>query len=123
MKAYVDGGYDNISKRNPYYSFKVYDDNDQLLCWSVREFANAITSNEAEYQGLIGLLVYLARMNYMKPITIYSDSKLMVNQVNGNWKIRANNLQQLYNVVDAIIGIDYTLVWVPREEIVKELGH
>ncbi len=123
MIAYIDGGYDNIRKRNPYFSYKLYTDDHQMICWVQREFVDATTNNEAEYQALIHLLIYLARMNTHEHITIYSDSSLVVNQVNGNWKINKHNLQLLYNIVDSIIGIDYDLVWVSREEIVKELGH
>jgi ribonuclease HI len=50
------------------------------------------TNNYAEYQGLILLLEYLYR-NSIRNVIIYSDSELVVNQVNGNWVINKEDLK------------------------------
>lgn len=50
------------------------------------------TNNFAEYQGLLTLLNW-AYLTGCKPITIYCDSLLIVNQVNGVWNTRADLAQ------------------------------
>lgn len=43
------------------------------------------TNNYAEYQGLLMLLHYLDNMTKFTGVTIYSDSQLVVKQVNREW--------------------------------------
>lgn len=45
------------------------------------------TNNQAEYAGLVGLLTWLDQQG-IGPFTIHCDSKLVVSQVNGLWKVR-----------------------------------
>ena len=45
------------------------------------------TNNDAEYMGLIVGLKYASHLG-VTAIDIYSDSKLVVEQVNGNWRYR-----------------------------------
>ena len=52
------------------------------------------TNNYAEYMGLITLLEHLYRQNY-RNVTIYSDSELVVNQVNQNWVINNEELRRM----------------------------
>lgn len=49
------------------------------------------TNNEAEYEGILKALL-LIKENEIKTVTINSDSALVVNQVNGNWKCRDKKL-------------------------------
>lgn len=59
------------------------------------------TNNEAEYQSLIKALEY-SISNRVSKIYIYMDSKLVVEQVNGNWNINYPHLQLLKNRVDEL---------------------
>ncbi len=120
MICYIDGGCDNMLKSGGYCSFKVYDDFDNLSYHEARMAVSAKTSNESEYMALIECLKYLQQ--FKETNTIYSDSRLLVNQVNGLWKINFDNLLQLKKQVD-LYKVSYTLSWIPRETIVKELGH
>jgi ribonuclease HI len=52
------------------------------------------TNNEAEYEALIEALQVIRDEQIMK-VQINSDSNLMVNQVNGNWKCKDHKLSQL----------------------------
>jgi len=75
-----------------------------------------MSCNVAEYAGVIAVLRFLLK-NHISQGVIYGDSKLVVQQLNGKWKVRrglyykwakeAQNLkQQLPKVV---------LRWIPRE--------
>jgi ribonuclease HI len=52
------------------------------------------TNNYAEYMGLVYLLEYLSYQN-IENVTIYSDSMLVVNQVNQRWKINQEALGKM----------------------------
>ena len=91
------------------------------------QFADAHTNNEAEYLALSALLGNLLsdRVDPQKPVTrIYTDSQLMVGQLTQSWKVDAINLLTLHD--EAALRLQRTganLIWVPRPEIVKRLGH
>lgn len=53
------------------------------------------TNNEAEYQGLIEGLK-LAAENGVKHITVKGDSKLVIMQMKGTYKVKAKNLQPIH---------------------------
>ena len=60
------------------------------------------TNNEAEYQALIDGLNYCVD-NSIKEIEVFLDSNLVVEQVNKNFKIKAENLKVLNSKVDDLI--------------------
>jgi ribonuclease HI len=90
------------------------------------QFRNARTNNEAEYMALLVLLVnLLTNRTDPKPQTrVYTDSQLMVGQLTQDWKVDASNLLPLHNEV--ALRLQRTgakLIWVPRNQIVNQLGH
>lgn len=73
------------------------------------------TNNEAEYKGLINLLE-LARGIGAKRLTVRGDSKLVVSQMKGEWRIKEPRLAKLASEArSAAQGIDVVYEWVPRE--------
>ena len=66
-------------------------------------FIGVRTNNEAEYQGLIDGLKAVADW---KPdrLEIYLDSKLVVEQVNGSYRVKKPELQPLYQQVKELLG-------------------
>lgn len=73
------------------------------------------SNNEAEYRSLIAALEFSLEHGY-KFVEIYMDSKLVVNQVNGLWKINFPHLQKLKNKVDSLRGdISFSLRHIRRE--------
>ena len=60
------------------------------------------TNNEAEYQALIDGLNYCVD-NSIKEIQVFLDSNLVVEQVNKNYKVTAENLKVLNSKVDELI--------------------
>ncbi len=92
------------------------------------EFGDGITNNEAEYRSLIGALHALletcgdpARV----AVEVLTDSKLVVMQLQGRWKVRAGNLAPLHRAARRVAGRfgEVRYVWHPREKSVELLGH
>lgn len=79
--------------------------------------STAITNNEAEYEALLVALELCILSPYVSPI-IYSDSAVVVNQVNGIWRCTKPRLLTLLLSV-RIIQADYSfkLVHVNRKEV------
>jgi ribonuclease HI len=87
-----------------------------------------VTNNMAEYQGMARALAYLASLCSSPAnqapctITIHSDSRLVVEQVNGNWRAKDADLKvlcsecQLYLRSLRARGHRVTLQWIPTEE-------
>ena len=86
------------------------------------------TNNEAEYLALIRLLSLLSTNRFGRTggkmpgtnehVRILSDSKLVVNQVNGEWKVDDERLTKLWEEAQSLaikVG-QIILEWVPREK-------
>jgi ribonuclease HI len=95
-------------------------------------FPGITTNNEAEYMTLIkGLESVLAALesNGLDPsalhITIKSDSKLVVEQISGRWKIKKAELRPLVQMCQSLLGKfkSWDATWHPRSESVRILGH
>lgn len=85
-----------------------------------RPFATPKTNNEAEYEAVLFALETIKNMYYFE---IYSDSKLVVNQLNRQWHIKKDNLRELAQKIWKHIaerndrrGCKVTFTWIPREE-------
>ena len=93
-KIYIvtDGG----SRGNPGPSaiaFGIYDDEWNILEENAELIGHA-TNNEAEYQALINALDCASKY-CRQDIVHYSDSELVVNQMNADWGVGAKNLKPL----------------------------
>lgn len=96
------------------------------------EFPGRTTNNEAEYMSLLhGLRTVLreldrdARDATSTSITVMSDSKLVVEQVSGRWKVRHEGLRPLHTEAAQLLSKfgSWRLQWHPRIESVRLLGH
>jgi ribonuclease HI len=73
------------------------------------------TNNQAEYTGLIAGLEK-ARELGLCALTIQGDSLLMVNQLNGVWRVRNEKLKELFDQTRALlVGVEHTIQHVRRE--------
>ena len=96
LKIFTDGG----SRGNPGpagIGICVIDEDDQLL-FTQSLFIGRATNNEAEYKAFLASLEWLKE--YKKSTTVnevkwFLDSKLVVEQVNQNWKIKEPRLKEL----------------------------
>lgn len=111
----ADGG----ARSNPVgpaaYGAVVYENNEV-----VKELGASIgvaSNNVAEYQGLIAGLRAVNEIDPAATILVKMDSKLVVEQMSGRWKVKHPNMQKL--VKEAFAAHDPKLVsyqWIPREE-------
>jgi ribonuclease HI len=90
------------------------------------------TNNEAEYVAVISALVDLRGRieragknprNYS--VAVHTDSQLVVGQLTRGWQVKAANLRSLVDEAATLIRTfgRCDLVNVPRDEIVRVLGH
>ncbi len=87
------------------------------------EFIGQATNNQAEYQAVIFAFKKIKQLfgkekSHDLEIEIRSDSELMVNQLNGRFKIKDQNLQPLFFEIWNLKQDfkDVKFVQVPREE-------
>ena len=75
------------------------------------------TNNVAEYSGLVAGLRAAARIAPQADVEVRMDSKLVVEQMSGRWKIEDENLRSLASSAqDAARGLGrVSYVWVPRD--------
>ena len=114
LKVYTDGW----SRGNPWEAgLGVYiTDREGKALERRYKYLGITTNNVAEYTGaLYG--IKRARELGATEIELYMDSKLVIEQLQGNWKIKNEYLRQLasdikYHLKD--ISISYN--WIPREK-------
>lgn len=123
--------FDGGSLGNPgkgYGSFDVRVDG-QSIRLQREDFGDDITNNQAEYRTLIEAMRWLAghlgdRASNAH-VVVRGDSQLVLNQLNGLWKVKNEGLRTLHEQAsmarDAFAGT--TLVWQPRARSVERLGH
>ena len=70
----------------------------------------------AEYRALIRGLE-AARSRGIEHLRVCLDSALLVNQLNGNWKVKAEHLKPLHEQAVSLIKqfADIKIAWVPRK--------
>ncbi len=83
---------------------------------SFYEKKSEITNNQAEYMAIISALKKFVDTD--DEITIYSDSKNTVNQLNHEFAINNEKLRDLARESWLIIGkfSNLSIVWIPRKE-------
>lgn len=113
-KIYTDGG----SRGNPGKSacgYVIYSPDDRII-ERAGHYLGIATNNQAEYHGFLTALERAHEMGISK-VRLFSDSQLVVNQMNGIYKIRNPELLPIYQDVKAVAetfeSISFTHV--PRE--------
>ena len=81
-----------------------------------KQIGLARNHHEAEYKALIEGLK-LARRHGINRIRVFLDSALVVNTVNGDWKLEPEHLRDLCTKACVLIKefADIKVCWVPRE--------
>lgn len=96
---FIDGG----SRGNPGpagYGVVVKDAREQVVD-SISEFIGVRTNNVAEYSGLLAALHY-ALGHDLSAVRIFSDSELLVRQMNGQYKVKSPDLRPLFEQAQAL---------------------
>jgi len=112
MEIYIDGssrgnpGPSRIAVVSPTTGFRV-----------IKDIGNG-TNNRAEYLALIYSLIYIKHLQPEEKVTIKSDSALLVNQINGRYKVKSASIAPLYQKATRILQQlpNVKVQYVPREE-------
>lgn len=91
-------------------------DESGAVIWECAEYLGKKTNNEAEYTALLRLLSE-AKARGFTEFEARGDSKLVVSQVNRQWKINLPHLRELAVQAWALMdGMNARIVWVRREQ-------
>ena len=75
------------------------------------------TNNVAEYTAAIEALLWVQSQKRDDPITIFSDSQLLVYQMNGFYSVSAPRIIPLYKKLSALLkNRKVKFRWIPREK-------
>ena len=88
ISMYIDGAAD-LNSKTAGIGGVIYKDKEELFTFS--EYLNDSTNNEAEYIALIRGLEYLVQMKLLN-VQIFSDSELVVKQINGEYKVKNSRM-------------------------------
>ena len=107
INVYVDGS----GGPNSGYGYFVKETGESFY-----EKKSDLTNNQAEYLAIISALNKYADSNV--EITIYSDSRNTVNQLNHEFAINNEKLRNLAREAWGVIGTfsNLTIMWIPRKE-------
>lgn len=95
---FIDGGAEPTNPGTATSGLVFYDKNNNLLhqdCKVVQDGGPTATNNYGEYSALLLSLQYLCSKNWKGHIIVYSDSKLLVEQIHNRWKCNLPHLQEL----------------------------
>jgi ribonuclease HI len=75
-----------------------------------------MTNNRAEYTAVLQALRWCEPQGYTGA-DIWTDSRLVVEQINGRWRVKAAHLWPLCAEARVLVQTIYSrLSWIPREE-------
>lgn len=123
LQLYSDGG----SRCNPGPSglgvagYHISVDGSKECVFEKGVYIENCSNNTSEYLALIQALNYALTSGY-KIIELYADSKLIVEQVCGRWKVKCVDLKGLSESAISKVnqlrksGVQVTINWIPREK-------
>ena len=95
----------------------VIDANTGEVILEIARFIGVATNNVAEYLALKAGLEGALEINPAARILVRMDSKLVIEQMSGTWKIKHPDMIQLASEVQKIAsGHEIKWMWIPREE-------
>ena len=75
------------------------------------------TNNFAEYSGVIAGLKLAIKHDQSARYLVQLDSKLVVEQLNGNWKVKSKDLMPLVSEASKLASkLNVEFQWIPREQ-------
>lgn len=120
---YTDGG----ARGNPgpsSYGFVIYNNKMEEI-FTGSQYLGIATNNQAEYRGVLGALNFIYsiceenKFETIPEIHFFLDSKLIVEQMNGRYKIKSDNLKTIYwQIREIILKLGGKIVFehIPREK-------
>ncbi len=118
MKVIVEA--DGGSRGNPGpagYGSVVWSADRSMVLAESKQAVGRATNNVAEYRGLIAGLEEAARLGATE-VEVLMDSKLVVEQMSGQWKVKHPDLIALHQEAKALaLGFTrITYAWIPRDK-------
>jgi ribonuclease HI len=121
IKIYFDGLCEPVNPKGvAVYAFIAFNERQEEIHHDVglacKSFTPQATNNFAEYMALLKALEWSLN-NKFNSSEVFGDSKLVVNQVNGEWKIRKPYLMLLgLRARNLKEKCSASLTWIPREQ-------
>ncbi len=125
LKVFTDGG----SKGNPGpSSIGGVGYIDRKKVFDFKKSIGIATNNDAEYQALINALEIVnpksqnPNLQKIKQVQFFSDSRLMVNQVKGLFKVKNGRIKEYILIIRGLeqeINLPISYHYVPREQNVE----
>ena len=115
VRIEADGG----SRGNPgpaAYGAALFDAETGEVIAERAEYIGTATNNVAEYNGLIAGLELYNEHTPEADLEVRMDSKLVVEQMSGRWKIKHPDMKPLATRAHALAPFGTTYTWMPREE-------
>ena len=110
---------DGLSKNNPGPAAigAILKDTRGKVVATVSKAIGVATNNEAEYRAIVAALEKALKLG-AEQIELRSDSELVVNQLNGRYKIKSTTLRPFYLQVAQLLGQfeKVAVTYVPREQ-------
>ena len=111
-KVFTDGA----SRGNPGEAgvgIAIFDDD--LIIEQISIYLGKKTNNEAEYTAIVKALQKLDEMG-IKRASFFSDSQLLVKQINGEYRVKAPTIKPLFEAVNFLLkGKEVDFNWIRRE--------
>lgn len=118
MIIYCDGG----ARGNPgqaAYGFVIFDDEGNKEYEEGKKIGHQ-TNNYAEYMAVVSALRWITALKKLPTaLSFFLDSTLVVNQMNGTFKIKNEGLRSLYftaKTIEKSLNLKTTYTSVPREK-------
>lgn len=84
---------------------------------TIPRYLGTCTNNVAEYTGLVLGLDAAYKLDPEASVEVRMDSKLVVEQMSGRWKIKHPDMQKLAAIARDLIGTrNVRFTWVPRAQ-------
>lgn len=110
---------DGASRGNPgpaAIGATIKDERGRLIA-SISQRIGKTTNNQAEYRAVIVALERALKLG-ARQVQIYSDSQLIVRQINGQYRVKKPSLKSVYQQVKQLTSQlnDFTIEHIPREQ-------
>jgi ribonuclease HI len=123
--AYFDGAYETVHPEGrAAYGALIIQEGQTI--WECSELLypeqgneHQTSNNVAEYCGLIAVLKYLINLGVQhEPIMVYGDSKMVIQQMFGSWRIKEGRYVPYARKAKALCQVFTNLSgqWIPREQ-------
>lgn len=96
---------DGASRGNPgaaACAYVIESDGDELI--EEAETLGDMTNNQAEYTALVRALEHAHEMAPNSPVQVFSDSELLVKQMNGEYRVKNEELRGLYEQARKLVA-------------------